>query len=281
MKRVLVLTVLVWLSSPIAEAFEALPKPPSPSPLMPAPVPVHSPVPSVPALPDRSAPKLWKDGESAGKKPPTIKLGEKQESDKPTYRGAGYITAGATKVKADGNKLTALLTTAAFSHSFWGASSVSVASLQLVQEFEIVPGSPKDKMVVVSLSGKLDGYVRSEKKGTAGLRLADASIAPVGGGPMVWFSLPSSRVSATSLERCERSAKPVQVAVKPGRYVLVGRLVLETTVDGCIRSHAEAVFDPGNHFLGTWSSEDSPRPEVEGKDFGLAITIKVATSPSD
>ncbi len=267
MKRTIMLVALSCVPPAWAVAGSAPQEPPAPFPAPPI---------LAPALPERAPGAVKEGGHAIKRKPPTIRLGEKHEKDTPSWQGAGFITAGKTKVKAENGKLTASLTGAVFSHSFFGASSVSVGSLQLVQEFEIVSGAPDDPQVHLSLSGKLDGYVRTENDAAAGLRVASVSVNTASGVPAVWLKFASARVSNTSRLRCKSEAEPTEVLLPPGRYVLVADLVLDTAADGCFRSHAESIFAPGNHFLGTWKSANSPRPEIETDDFGLSITLKVA-----
>ena len=89
------------------------------------------------------------------------------------------------QVKASGGELTAVVTAAADSHAFFGIPSTTSSPIQLVQEFEIVPGDPHDPRVMLSFTGTLDGYVRSEKHSAAALRQADAAVYPVDGGPSI------------------------------------------------------------------------------------------------
>ena len=278
MKSAIVVAVLACVTSSGIAAEGPPPQPPPPAPVVLPSGAAGASVPAVPALPDGDAPAVPKVRKKAKGKPPKIRLGEKRERDTPEGRGAGYIPTSKADVKAVGGKLTAVLTGAAFSHSFFGAHSVSVSALQLVQEFEVVPGAPSDPLVRLSLSGKIDGYVRSEKHGAAGLRLANASVTPACGGPTLGVVFPPCRISDTSRERCRSAAEPTQLDLPPGKYVLVANLVLETDVDGILRSHAEAVFSPGNHYLGDWKSNDSEKPDVERKDFGLIVTLKASAA---
>jgi hypothetical protein len=94
-------------------------------------------------------------------------------------------------------------------------------------------------------------------------------------------------VVATALSR-------FPMVLPAGRYVMVVRLVLETTADGLFRSHAESVFAPGSHG-GTWVSRSNPPPgqevgiaplvapppALEGENFGFAVSLLVDAPPPD
>jgi hypothetical protein len=222
------------------------------------------------------------EAKKAKKKPkaPTIRLGEKQETQNPDWSGAGEIPKGEINAKVEANELATFLSGEAYAHSFAGHHARSLASIQLVQEFDIVPGDPEDPRVMLTLGGKLDGYLRSECKGTACLRLADAAVYPACGGPTLGLSFPPSCSSGNGSHRCEAEAQSPSLMLLAGRYVLVVRLVLETTADGLFRGHGEAVFAPGTR-EGTWTSKDNPPPELEGEDFGFAVTLRADAPPPD
>jgi hypothetical protein len=152
--------------------------PPTPSPTVPPGPEVKWPIPSVSALPYLDPPPDPKGKHSATKNrpSPTIHLGEKHETDEPYWAGAGLITKGGFKVKVKGGTLTAVETGAADSHCLFGVRSETVATLQLVQEFTIVPASEEENLAQLSLSGKLDGYLRSEKHASASLRVVEAVV---------------------------------------------------------------------------------------------------------
>src|SRR4051812_16606087 len=177
MTRALLLAVLACAPASRTVAFEAPASPPLPYPMVP-------PVADRPAPAAREKPKPKAKAKPSA---PTIRLGEKHEADHPSGHGAGQIPPGRIQVKAVGGKLMTLLNGSASSHCFFGVPSISVESIQLVQEFEIVPGSDGDPMVEVALSGKIDGYVRSELKSSASLRVADATVYSLEGGPSVWL----------------------------------------------------------------------------------------------
>jgi hypothetical protein len=278
MKRALMLAVLACVPSLLAGAVEESSSPPVPSPTVPPELEAGSPLPSATALPEgRPKPKAARKRPA----PPKIRLGEKHESEHTHWTGVGLNTTGKTQAKADGSTLTAVLTGAADAHGFFGILSTSIATVQLVQEFDIVPGDPKAPWVLLSLSGKLEGYVRSESHAAASLRQADAVVYPASGGPAVWLAFPACcGVSDTSASPCKQQYEAPSVTMPAGHYVLVMNLVLEADADGLFRGHGVAVFAPRFH-AGTWRSEAAAVESLKEEDFGFAVTLKATAPPSD
>ncbi len=269
MNRAVLLTLLACAASTGADS------PPLPSPPIPSPAVAVTAAALPSAAPVETSTTAKVAAKEARKRPraPTFRLGEKHESQEPDWTGAGEIPKGEVVAKVEENELVTFLGGEAYSHSFLGHHSRSLASIQLVQEFDILPGDPEDPRVLLTLGGKLDGYLRSETKGTACLRLADATVYPACGGPTLGVSFPPSSSSGNGSHRCEAETQSPSLLLLAGRYVLVVRLVLETNANGLFRGHAEAVFSPGGR-AGTWTSKDNPPPDLEGEDFGLAVTLR-------
>jgi hypothetical protein len=156
---------------------------------------------------------------------------------------------------------------------------MSVASLQLVQEFEIVPGDEADPRVSLALSGKIECYVRSETRGMALLRQADAAVYSQGGGPAVWLNFPGCQASGTDVRRCSGEFEVPPLTLPSGRYALVVTLVLETATDGPLRGHSVAVFATGFN-AGRWTSPDAVLDDLDEEALGLAVTVKTTPPPS-
>jgi hypothetical protein len=256
--------ILAWLGCAAVARAE---QPPLPS--LPAPTPVDavatSPAPPPPAPSARPGPSR------ARKKlpPPKIRLGKKQETQDPHWLGAGEIPKGEIVAKVEGNELMTYVSGEVFSHCFLCTHSLSLVTIELVQEFEIVPSDPQDPRVAVMLGSRIDGYLRSEQTGTACLRQADGVVYAVDGGSVLGVGFPPISVSGTTSRHCEGETQTPSLILPAGSYVIVVRLVLQTTADGLFRSHAESVFSPGSHD-GTWVSRDNPPP---GQEVGIAPLI--------
>ena len=57
------------------------------------------------------------------------------------------------------------------------------------RNFEVTPSDPKYGRVVMTMSVKLDGHLRTDINGGASLRIASATVQPAGGGERHWGSL--------------------------------------------------------------------------------------------
>lgn len=282
MKRAILPALLACFPMSRGVAAEGPVNPPLPSPTVPpatvAPASVPIPIPeAIPAAPSRPAP-----APRPRRVPPKIVLGEKQETDQPDWKGVGIIDKGKFTVKATPSRLTAVVAGAADSHSFYGVPSVSVSRLRLAQEFEIRPGVGPDPRASVTLSARLDGYIRVAPKGTACLKLAGAAIYPACGvGPPVGLSFPPHCVDCGPAVRCEAEDHTGALLMPPGPYLLVADLVLETSVNGPLRDQAEAIFAPGKRG-GVWFYTAGGEPgdfEEDEKEFGLTVNVTVAPPP--
>jgi hypothetical protein len=206
---------------------------------------------------------------------PTIVLQEEDESIDPTWRGAGVVGQEKIDVKGRRSQFTVRMTGAAYAHCYIGVHSLAAPTLRLVQPFEVTPGDPKDPWVVLTLSGKIDGYIRSAPQGSACLRVASAAIYPDDGGPMLGLAFPPACISDEAALRCNREVQLPPWTVPAGRFVLVAELAFEAVAEGVFHGHAEAVFAPAAR-RSTWEHKPGPFANVDAKDFGLTITLKVA-----
>jgi hypothetical protein len=269
------LAVLAWaMLSSVAAAAET----PAGPPIPPLPPPVIPPMP-IPARPAPTPPAIRAIPIPAGRPkprrvPPTIHLREKLEGDDPHWHGAGTIEPAKIQVKAEKGTLRTILLGAVSSHSFFGRHSESLSKIRLIQEFDIESGSADDPMVVLLLAARLDGYIQSERNAGAALRLADAAVYPAGCAPVVGLAFAPVSVSGTEGKEYRQEYEAPSRVVPAGRYVLVANLVLETALDGHLRSHAEAVFAPGAN-SGSWRSKDKALGEIEEGDLGFAVTLEV------
>lgn len=269
MKRAVVLVVLACAPAPWAVADDM---PPMPAPVAPA-VERLQPTRSTNGAAD--SPRAGKS--SAG---PVIKLGQKQLKAVADGSGAGFVDEGEVTMEAKDGQMSAILNNAAYSHSFYGVPSQSVASIRLVQEFEIVAGDSRGSMITVSLSARLRATFRAERneKATAALRVADAAIAVPGGSPFLWLGFPPYQRCGPVSERFEQEGFAGSVLLPPGHYVLVANLRIETAVDSCLRGHAEVLFAPPAEG-GTWKSAENPAPKPrKGEDHHFGFIIAVSAS---
>ena len=122
--------------------------------------------------------------------PPKITLKEKQESVKRERHGAANVyEGGKITVTAAGNTLSATLTGTGNAFAYVLCHSYAGALLHLEQEFEVTPSDPKYGWVVLTMSVKVDGHLRTDINGGASLTMASATIQPAGGGEALGLAL--------------------------------------------------------------------------------------------
>ena len=199
MKCAIVLAVMSALVAFSAPAFEvqqgpavkaSTPKPPGFNSLPDSPR-----SPSATGVP-RLAARVQSGSQAPSTVPPAITLKEKRESVRRERHGAANVyEGGKITVTATGNTLSASLTGTANAYAYVLCHSYAGALLHLEQEFEVTPADPNYGWVVLTMSVKVDGHLRSDIHGGASLRMASAIVQPAGGGEALGLALspPPSR----------------------------------------------------------------------------------------
>ncbi|MBX6316108.1 MAG: hypothetical protein IRY99_24825 [Isosphaeraceae bacterium] len=269
MKDAIIPAVIMGMMVALAAAAE------TPAPLVPSPmVPVEALPPALPGL--TASPGTGSKAKAENDPPPVITLRDKCDVITPRIHGAAKVEGGKIRVAASGNSLTATLTGAAYAYAYIGGHATGALSLRLVQPFDLAPGDPKTPWVALRLAAKVDGYVRSERQGTACLRVAAATLYPACGGPPWSLALPPGCAAGRCAWRYERAAELPPLIVPAGRYVLVADFVIAATVDGITKGSGEAAFSPDAP-EGTWSPALNPLAGIDRKDFGFTVTLKAST----
>jgi hypothetical protein len=200
--------------------------------------------------------------------------------------GAAHIERGLIADKSSGNTLVAALTGAAHAHAYLFCHANATATYELVQEFEIVPGSPSKPMVDLTMTARLDGYLRSDENGAASLQGATATLTPAAGGTPMSVSFSPASVAGGGISLYSQKVEVPPQRVPAGKYVLSATLVYDATVNGLIHGHGEAVFTP-LFFYSTMprnvpvvivpSLPNNPFDKLDNskKNYGFWITVQV------
>jgi len=273
----------------------------APTPTEPAPpslprsVPVAVPAPASAAATDTAtvatppapAEESKKPAEDAKAPTYTFTLGEKCEHLTPFKHGAAEGD-GKIAVEAGDNELKSILGAAAGANVFLGAESTVTESVQLVQEFEITCSDPTINQVFLTLESNLLGFLRSKHKASAGLRLASATIAPVGWtGPPLTVSYPTGCIGGpTGCNggprgfKYETPLEPVKSPAMPlGRYVLQAKFVVTASAAGLLDAHSTAIFMAESEELDHWEREHDPFKGDSHDDFGFTVVLKADAPP--
>lgn len=277
------LLALGWLGLAPAQP-ELAPPPPVPSPTTIAvPVPptgddaVPSPERAEPAAPaaESKAPKF------------TITLGGKCENITPATHGDAKGD-GKVDVETGDNQVKAVLGAAAGANVFIGVESTATTTVHLVQEFEITCSDSSINQVYLTLESNLLGFVRSKHKASAAVRLASATIAPVGWAttplavsyPGLGVGGPNGCNGGPKGYKYETPLEPVKAPPMPlGRYVLNATFVVGASASGLLDAHSTAIFMTESEDLDAWEREHDPFKGDAHDDFGFTLTLKADAPP--
>jgi len=230
------------------------------------------PAPATPPPPDAGTPAAPAPGS------PRFTLGQKSETITPGTLGDGLAEGGKIDVATpDPDTLKVTITGASAAHCRVGLHSAGVQRFQLVQEFEVASDDPAAGGVVLTLESALNGYVRARHKGGACMRLADATVAPAGGGTgFMSVAYPPLCAQGASAQLYKREIKANEVpSLPPGRYVLTANFQIEANAEGLINGHGVANFGP-DALPDPWKQSTDPFKDEDAKDYGFSITLKVA-----
>lgn len=205
--------------------------------------------------------------------------GGKNESIVPCTHGDAKVEDGKVEITPDDNSLKTVITGAAGANVFLGATSTATQTIQVVQEFEITCSDPSINQVVLTLESNLAGFIRSKHKASACVRLASATIAPVGWSttPLA-VSYPTLCVSGAQGYKYSEPLEPVKGPPMPlGRYVLQANFIIQATAEGFLDAHSTAIFCPESEALDPWEREHDPFVGDSHDDFGFTLTLKADT----
>ncbi|AGA30196.1 hypothetical protein [Singulisphaera acidiphila] len=274
------LLALGWLGLAPAPP-ELAPPPPALTPAavaVPAPSDANDAVPSPPST----------DSEAEAKAPTfTFTLGGKCENIAPSTHGDAKGD-GKVEVEAGDNQVKAVLGAAAGANVFIGVESTATESVHLVQEFEISCSDASISQVYLTLESNLLGFVRSKHKASAGVRLASATIAPVGWAttplavsyPTVCVGGPNGCNGGPKGYKYETPLEPVKSPLMPlGRYVLHATFVVSASAGGLRDAHSTAIFMTESEDLDAWEREHDPFKGDSHDDFGFTLTLKADAPP--
>jgi hypothetical protein len=275
--------VLGWLS--LAQVPPAPPSVPGPPPVpVPAPAATAPAAPSTPSAPEAPA------APTTAPEPPKYEftLGARNECNSPCYHGSAKAADGKIELTPEDNVLKAVLGGAAGANVFLGTESTATLTLHVVQEFDVTCTDPAIDQVVLTLESSLKGFIRSKHKASACVRVASATIAPVGAAdtPLA-VTYPALCVGGVQCcnggphgYKYENPADPVKTPPMPlGRYVLQADFVIQTTAAGLLDAHSTAIFIPESEDLDAWEREHDPFKGDSHDDFGFTLTLKADTPP--
>jgi hypothetical protein len=208
-----------------------------------------------------------------------ITLGPRHACVVPRTEKLGGAEGGTVDVQlTDPGTLTALLSGAAAASAYLGCHSAANETFELTQEFEVSCDDPSARTVALTLDSTLLGYLRSKHKSGARVKLATASVVPLGcASPPLALSHPAQAVSGGNGQLCNLHLPPLRVDAMPlGRYVLKARFEIEATAAGLLDAHAAADFSPDAPLPDPFVRPRDPFQGVSKKGFGLTVVLSAS-----
>jgi hypothetical protein len=174
--------------------------------------------------------------------------------------------------------LTAVLSGSVAANAYLGCPGSASEHFELVQEFEITCSDKNVKTATMSLDSVLAGFVRSKHHAGAGMRLATASVCPVGSTqPVMVIAHPTLSAQGTDGRHCNQHLPALEVSGLPlGHYALRAELVLDAEAFGITDAHAHADFSPTAALPAEWVRTRDPFQGIDKKNFGFSLTLTVA-----
>jgi hypothetical protein len=156
-----------------------------------------------------------------------------------------------------------------------GAASASQV-FELVQQFEVSFDKPNVKAARLTVEGRLIGFLRSHKLGTADVC---ASATVVGGsGPGLTLVMPAHSVSGSESASINDKESPAGAVVAAGKYTLNQSFRVTAAMPKCALpcKAPSAEFAPDPALDPLWISAKEPFKGAKKADLGFQVTIKVA-----
>jgi hypothetical protein len=155
-----------------------------------------------------------------------------------------------------------------------GSASASHV-FDLVQQFEVSFDKPAVKAAKLTVEGRLIGFLRSHKVGSADV-CASATVTS-GASPGLTLAMPGHAVSSNESVAINDKEAPDGIVVAVGKYSLSQSFKVSATMPKsvlpCKAPSAEFAPDPALDPL--WISAKEPFKGAAKKDLGFQITIKV------
>ena len=229
---------------------------------------------------DRSAPAAGSDKEET---PVRMIPREGRRVTIPGTHADGWAERGEIEVQAVKDTLTVSMTGAAAAHCRVGLLSSAVQTFRLVQQFDVTCADPEVTRVVLTLESDLSGALWSRHKAGASLRLARATVTPVGRpGPALRIEHPPLTLAGTQARLYRHTAAPVEgPPIPPGRYLLVMDLAFDVQASGFRNAHAVADFADEDPLPDEWKQGGDPFRRVDRKDFGFEVEISAEAADDE
>jgi hypothetical protein len=207
----------------------------------------------------------------------SLALGSRSGKVTPARTGCTHTGGGNIDVQQPSpDTLVVTMTGAAVAYG--GPTGPADASqvFDLIQQFEVSFDKPTVKAAKLTIEGRVIGFLRSHKVGSADV-CASATVSG-GAGPGLTLTMPSHAVAGCESISVNDKEGPVGVVVAAGKYTLSQSFkvaaAMPKSVLPCKAPSAEFAPDPALDPL--WISSKEPFHGAKKSDLGFQVTIKVA-----
>jgi hypothetical protein len=206
----------------------------------------------------------------------SLSLGSRSSKVTPVRAGTAHTGGGNIDVQQPAPD-TVVITMTGVAVAYGGPTGPASASqvFDLVQQFEVSFDKPTVKAAKLIVEGRLIGFLRSHKVGSAEVC---ASATVVGGaGPGIALAMPGHSVSGNYSVSINDKEAPGGVIVAAGKYTLSQSFKVTATMPKCVLpcKAPSAEFAPDPALDPLWISAKEPFKGAKKSDLGFQITLKV------
>jgi hypothetical protein len=207
----------------------------------------------------------------------SLSLGSRSSKVTPCRSGCTHTGGGNIDVQQPAPD-TIVITMSGVAVAYGGPTGSASASqvFDLVQQFEVSFDKPTVKAAKLTVEGRLIGFLRSHKVGTAGV-CASATVA-CGTGPGLPLAMPGHAVSGSESISINDKEAPDGIVITAGKYNLSQSFKVTATMPKsvlpCKAPSAEFAPDPALDPL--WISAKDPFHGAKKTDLGFQVILKVA-----
>jgi hypothetical protein len=207
----------------------------------------------------------------------SISLGSRSGKVTPIRSGCTHTGGGNIDVQQPAPD-TVVVTLSGVAVAYGGPFDAASASqvFELVQQFEVSFDKPGVKAARLTVEGRLIGFLRSHKVGTAEV-CASATVTG-GTGPGLALVMPTHSVSGSENASINDREAPDGIVIAAGKFTLSQSFRVGATMPKCVcpckAPSAEFAPDPALDPL--WISSKEPFKGAKKADLGFQITLKAA-----
>ena len=208
----------------------------------------------------------------------SLALGSRSGKVTPARSGSTHTGGGNIDVQQPAPD-TVVITMSGVAVAYGSPAAAAQASqvFELVQQFEVSFDKPTVKAAKLTIEGRLIGFLRSHKLGTADV-CAGAAVSG-GTGPGLALAMPARAVSGSDNTAINDKEAPEGIVVAAGKYTLNQSFRVSATMPKCAwpcKALPSAEFAPDPALDPLWISSKEPFKGAKKTDLGFQITIKVA-----